>query len=164
MGLVVRPSAKELSMGVCIAPCFDQDIPGAEFDGDGKTLADCAQVLDDIAKAQGLSPAFSSFVSDPDTVAEKLPDGAMIEETWYDSRDGLRVVAGLVAALEAPDGRLRKRIDRRGGVLTPLWRAMGIKSGMEGKWAEFLLADLKELQRCLQLAVEKGARFYLFTY
>lgn len=88
----------------------------------------------------------------------------MIEETWYDSRDGLRVVAGLVAALEAPDGRLRKKIDQRGGVLTPLWRSLGIRSGMDGKWAECLIAELKELRRCLQLAVEKGARFFLMTY
>jgi len=150
---------------VCIGLCLDKTIPDADMrDTDGKTLADCADALDHIGKAKGLAPAFSKFIVDPESMAEDLPEAGTVEETWYDSRDGLRVVGGLLAALEAPDGRLRKRIDQRGGMLTPLWRALGIKSGMEGKWAEWLIADLKELQRCLQLAANEGARFYLITY
>jgi hypothetical protein len=151
-------------VGVCIDICLDKDIPDAEMhDTDGKTLADCAETLDQICKAKALTPTFSSFIVDPEAMAEDVSEGQTMEEKWYDAGEGLKVVAGLIAAMEAPDRKLRKRIDKRGGILTPLWRAMGIKSGMDGKWAEFLLADLKELERCLKLAVQATARFYLLA-
>ena len=94
---------------------------------------------------------------------DEPPEGEVLQEKYYDPQDGLRVVSGLIAALESPDGRARRKVDSSGGILTPLWRAMGIKSGMESKWAEYLLADLKELERCLNIAVEEKARFFLLT-
>lgn len=150
-------------MGVGLCLCLDKEIDGAELeDTDGKTLFDCAQALDEIGKSKGIAPAFSSFIFDPESMDEP-PEGEVLQETYYDPQDGLRVVSGLIAALAAPDGRARKKVDSSGGILTPLWRAMGIKSGREGKWAEYLLADLKELERCLKLAVKEKARFFLLT-
>jgi hypothetical protein len=142
---------------------LDKEIPDAELrDTDGKTLADCALTLDEIGEAKGIEPPFSSFIFDPDSMDEP-PEGEVLQETYYDPQDGLRVVSGLIAALEASDGKARKKVDSTGGVLTPLWRAMGIKSGMEGKWAEYLVADLKDLERCLKLAIKGKARFCLLT-
>jgi len=147
-------------MGVEVSPVFDKELPDAEFDGDGKTLAACSDVLDKIAKDNGVDPVLSSFFLDPEAEAEDLPEGQVIEETWYDPKDGLRTVAGLINVLEAPDGRARKSVEG-GGALTPLWRMLGVKSGLDGKWAETVLADLKELERCLRVAIEHKARFFL---
>lgn len=152
-------------MGVCIDICLDKDIPDATMrDTDGKTLYNCADTLDEICKAKVLTPAFSSFITDPESAAVNLPEGQTVEETWHEAGEGLRVIVGLIAAIDAPDGKMRKRIDNRGGFLTPLWRALGFKSGMEGKWAESVLEDLKELERCLKLAVQEKASFYLLAY
>lgn len=151
-------------MGVGIDLCLDKEIPESRLrDTDGKTLADCAKSLDRICKRNGLKPTFSSFIIDPEAMGDDESQGEMMEEPWFESRDGLRVVTGLIAAIESPDGNARASIDKQGGVLTSLWRALGAKSGMEGKWAEVVLADLKELERCLKLAVEQGARFSLLA-
>src|ERR1043166_6696640 len=150
-------------MGVGLCLCLDKEIDDAELeDTDGKTLFDCARALDEIGKSKGLAPAFSSFIFDPESMDEP-PEGEVLQETYYDPEDGVRVVCGLIAAIEAPDGGARKKIERGGGVLYPLSKVLGIKSGMGGKWAEYLLADLKELERCLNLAVTAKARFFLLT-
>lgn len=152
-------------MGVGLMLMLDKEIPDAELrDTDGKTLFNCAPTLDRIGKSKGIAPPFSSFIFDGDSMADDVPEGEVLQEPYYDPQEGLRVVSGLIAALEAPDGRVRKMIDSSGGILTPLWRALGIKSGMEGKWAEYLLADLKELERCLKLAITGKAWFCLSTW
>lgn len=151
-------------MGVGLCLCLDKKIAGAELrDTDGKALFDCAQSLDQIGKSYDIAPPFSSFILDPESMADDIPEGEVMEETYYDPQDGLRVVSGLIAALEGQDGRARKKVERSGGILGPLTRALGIKSGMEGKRAEFLLADLKDLERCLTLAVKGNARFFLLA-
>ena len=151
-------------MGIGFALMLDKEVRDAKLrDTDGKTLFDCAQILDKIGKSKRIAPAFSSFIFDPESMVDDVPEGEVLQETYYDPQEGLRVVTGLIAELEASDGKARKKVDSTGGVLTPLWRAIGIKSGMEGKWAEYLLADLKELERCLKLAIKGKARFCLLT-
>ena len=150
-------------MGVGLTLMLDIEVPDAELrDTDGKTLFDCAHTLDEIGKSKGITPQFSSFVFDPESMDEPAP-GELLEETYYDPQDGLRVVAALIAALEASDREARNKVDSTGGMLTPLWRAMGIESGMEGKWAKYVVADLKKLERSLELAVKGKARFCLLT-
>lgn len=150
-------------MGVGLGLFFNKAIVDAKLVSDGKTLYACSQSLDEITKARGLAPAFSTFILDPEAMIDDLPDGELIEETWHNSRDGLRVVTGLIAAIEAPEGKPRKTIDQRGGPSTPLPRTLGSKSGMKGRRAADLLSQLKDLERCLKLAVKKQARFYLLT-
>src|SRR5579864_3438943 len=143
-------------MGVELCLALEKEIPEARFDGDGYALAACLGTLEKIAKEKGLVPLLSSFIYD-DSAASALPEGQVLHETYYDAQDGLRTVIGLISALEAPDKRAWKRVDR-GGILTPLWRLLGIKSGLDGKWAETVLAALKDMRRCLEIAVKHQAR------
>ncbi|HZZ80163.1 MAG TPA: hypothetical protein VFE62_16735 [Gemmataceae bacterium] len=150
-------------MGIGLSLMLNKEIPDAELhDTDGKTLFDCAPTLDKIGKSKGIKPSFSSFIFDPESMDEP-PEGELLEETYYDPKDGLRVVTGLITALEAPDGKARKQIEGGGGILYPLSKVLGVKSGMEGKWFEYCLADLKELERCLKLAAKAKAGFCLLT-
>jgi hypothetical protein len=150
-------------MGIGLCLVFDKEIPEAQLlDTDGKTFFNCAPALDEIGKSKRIAPPFSSFIFDPESMDEP-PEGELFEESYYDPQDGLRVVTGLIASLEVPDGKARKKVDRGGGVLYPLAKVLGVKSGMEGKWAEYPLADLKELERCLKLATKAKAGFYLLT-
>src|ERR1051326_6725347 len=120
-------------MGIGLSLMLDKEVPDAELrDTDGKTLFDCAPTLDKIGKAKGIKPPFSSFIFDPESM-EEPPEGELLEETYYDPQDGLRVVSALIAAIEAPDGKARKEVDQGGGVLYPLAKVLGVKSGMEGK-------------------------------
>jgi hypothetical protein len=148
-------------MGVELSLALDKEIPEARFDGDGYALAACLGTLEKIAKERRLVPRLSSFIYDESAAA--LPKGQVLQETYYDPQDGLRVVNGLISALEAPDKRAWKRVDR-GGLLTPLWRLLGIKSGLDGKWAETVHASLKEMRRCLELAAKNQARFCLYYF
>jgi hypothetical protein len=150
-------------MGIGLCLMLDKKIRDAELrDTDGKTLFNCAPTLDEIGKSKGIAPPFSSFIFDPESMDEP-PEGELLQETYYDPQDGLRVVSGLITALEAPDGKARKKVEKGGGVLYPLAKVLGVKSGMEGKWFEYCLADLKELERCLKLAIKGKAGFCLLT-
>jgi hypothetical protein len=150
-------------MGVGITLMLNKQVRDAKLrHTDGKTLFDCASTLDEIGKSNHIAPAFSTFIFDPESMDEP-PEGELLEETYYDPKDGLRVIVGLIAAIEAADGQARKKVEKGGGVLYPLAKVLGVKSGMEGKWVEYCLADLKELERCLKLAIKAKAGFCLLA-
>ena len=58
-------------MGLCMTPVFDPAIPEADYDGDGKGLAEFAMDLDEIAVANGLTP-LTAFLGDFEDVPEEL--------------------------------------------------------------------------------------------
>jgi hypothetical protein len=145
-------------MGATVSLILSKKVRGLNFDS--YALASCFDKLDKIAKANGISPPLSSFMCNPEAEAEDVPEGEELEERWYDPQDGLRTVSSLILALQADDGRARKQVDK-GGVLTPLWRKLGLKSGLDGEWAETVLADLKNLEKVLQTASKKGSQFLL---
>jgi hypothetical protein len=149
-------------MGATISLFLEKNVPEAEFNSDGKVLIDCAEALDSIVAKKKLGPAISSFFCDPEAMAEDLPEGAVIQEPWQDPRAALATVSGLITALGATDGEARKAVDG-GGEMASLWRTLGIKSGAEGQRADIVVRDLRELERCLKLAADQAARFYLLV-
>ena len=149
-------------MGATISFFVEQSIPGAEFNGDGKMLIECVDVLDGIASKSKLGPALSSFFCDPEAMAEDLLEGETIQEPWHDSQPALATVSGLLNALDAQDENALTVIDR-GGAMDSLWRVLGIKRGEECQRAETVIQELKELERCLMLASGQTSRFYLLV-
>jgi hypothetical protein len=100
---------EEGSMGVAIYVVLERK----ESDADslahhmaGKALAHEIDVLDPIAKQRGLKSLFELCSGDPTGGA--LDDGVDIPpEEWFDPRDGLRVVRGLLEILRAREVTLR---------------------------------------------------------
>lgn len=145
-------------MGVTVSLMLNKKVRGLDFSS--YALAGCIDNLDKVAKANGITPPLSGFMCNPEAEAEDVPDGEVLEERWYNPQDGLPTVSALIRALEATDGRARKQVDK-GGVLTPLARKLGVKSGMDGKRAKTVLADLKKLEKILEVASAKGVQFLL---
>jgi hypothetical protein len=129
-------------MGVGIYPVFDLALPAVQFDSDGKVLAREFKALDIVAAAAGL-PAFSAF-GDTRPVPEgfagdrdELYDLLGPWEEWFPTVDGLRVIEGLLGAIE--EGTESEALDD----------------------PEEVADELRELARCLRAAAEAGARFRL---
>lgn len=146
-------------MGMSVSLMLNKKVRGSD-DFSSYALAGCIDTLDRIAKANGITPPLSGLMCDPEAEAEDLPEGEVLEDRWYNPQVGLQTVTGLIRELENADGRARAKVDK-GGVLTPLVRESGVKSGMDGKWAETVLVDLKKLEEILQIAVKKDAQFIL---
>ncbi len=129
-------------MGISLSVLLTKKVKNADFDNtDGWLLYNYSRELDEICESKGLCPLFSSFIFDPESM-EEPPEGELLEETYYDPKEGLKVVAGLIEAIELPKGKARKKVDE----------------------PEELIDDLKELERCLELALKAKVKFCLLTY
>lgn len=149
----------EISMGMTVSLMLSKRVRGID-DFSSYALAGCIDALDRIAKANGITPPLSGLMCDPEAEAEDLSEGEVLEDRWYNPQEGLHTVSGLIRELEKNDGRASKKVDKSGG-LAPLVRKLGVKSEMDGKWAETVLVDLKKLERILQVADKKGVQFIL---
>jgi hypothetical protein len=140
----------ETLMGLPVCLCLDKDVDNAKLGTHGRVMVEFQRALDDIGKSKDIAPAFSSFIFEEFT-PDFLPLGAVIrEETYYDAQEGFRVVSGLIAAIGPPDAESRNRFE--------IDLLFGVKSS---NYADHVLAELKELERCLKLAAEANARFLL---
>lgn len=127
-------------MGVCLTPHFNKKLPGAEFDSDGKNFTLFFDLLNDISEEQGLT-RFSDFTDD--AVLEALEESRTYKEPWSSPSEGLRTIRGLIKVLESEPGRVKKPLRRR---------------------AKGLVEDLRDLERCLEIAKKKRARFFLMFW
>jgi hypothetical protein len=140
-------------MGVCLTPVFDIEIPEAQYDGDGKGLVEHSDALDKIATKQRLTPLSVFLAADLDGDDEfdefeddgsKAPSAAT-EDEWHDCQDGLQTVSGLIQTLESDPSAAKPIRD----VHYPL---------------EYLLEELRELERCLAIGAKKQARFHMMLW
>ena len=133
-------------MGVALAPIFKREFPGDdsfEKATDGKNLSRNLDCLDEICADKSVT-AFSIFAPDWDELAAELPDEELSErDLWFSSADGLRTVSVLIAALQ-----------------TEKQWSKGLRKNQVG----YLLRDLLELERVLNVAKQKRAQFYLLRY
>jgi len=133
-------------MGVALGLVFDKQLPEtkefSEFT-DGKDLASCIPVLDDICQERELVP-FSTFAPDFAELEEELPLEEVYGDNTYQScAKAIRVINKILTVLET-----------------------------ERKWAKELgksrlktvIATLKELDRLLTIGKKKKAKFYLLYY
>jgi len=128
-------------MGVGLAPRFDKKLRGVDFDSDGKGLTLFFDLLNDICEDEGLTP-FRDFTDDE--ALEALDRGkAKYKEPWRSPSDGLKTIHGLISVLESEPKRVEKTLRSH---------------------VKYLLADLKDLEHCLEIAKKRKARFYLMFW
>jgi hypothetical protein len=132
-------------MGVGLIPLYEPQVAKeAQFDGDGKGLADEYATLNKIAVEAGLHP-LSRFSSNPDGTYEDhssqeagaLPATAQI--TYYAIDEGLRTVEGLIQEIRSAPKVATRLSD-----------------------SAYTLDELEELARSLREAKRGGSRFCLF--
>jgi hypothetical protein len=121
---------------------LQQEIPGFDATVSGKGLAHASEVLDSIAKETGVLCLMDFFSVSPDELAgfAQGHDIAVLEgadelpgEKWFSAAEGLKTVRALVRAVEETNIENAVRI----------------------------VADLKEFERVLQIAEDKGVSWHL---
>jgi hypothetical protein len=121
-------------MGVALYPTFEREISGADVDG--KALARAQEQLDQIAAGLQVRP-LGAFISVSDEMAQFAEDEgldleAMPPRQWFAASDGLKTVRALLGH--------------------------GLQSVARADW---VLADLRSLERVLASAEKHDVRFHL---
>lgn len=130
-------------MGMSVFPVFNPELTGVQFEAEGKLLFDQFEALDAIAEAID-APRFSSFGDDRPIPEDFDGDEDDLEEAlgpwddWYSPVDGLKMVVALIDAI-AEEPECAEQLD----------------------FPEEVAAELTEMKRCLEAAVEQGAQFRL---
>jgi len=131
-------------MGLTLGPAFDKKFEGADSFSkltDGKDLVQALDLLDRICNEKGVTP-FGTFAPDFEALAEALDSGEQLEEMWFDCADGLHTISALIEAL-----RTEKK-----------W-----SKGLRKNEVKGLVECLQELEKDLNIAKKKKARFYLLV-
>jgi hypothetical protein len=103
---------------------------------DGTPLLLAAEQLDRLATRLGVPP-LDSFAESAEVAAEGDDERLADSAGWFDPSEALPTFAALIAAARQPE----------------------VAAGFE--FAEDLLDELREVERCLRLARDSGARFRL---
>jgi hypothetical protein len=135
-------------MGVELRPVFNPSLEKVSYRAEGKTLIDDLEMLDEFCAKKNLPP-LSSFMDqreppedfEPDEDFDGDPDTYLDQacgpwNDWFSASEGLCAARGLFDAL---DDSLRS----------------------ESSDDEALEVDLRELVRCLDIAVRQNAKFRL---
>lgn len=128
-------------MGQGIWPVFEPGL-GIHPKLDGSPLLAAADALDRLAVTLGVRTLIS-FADRRQVDADGEEDDEGIEqaiptpEDWHDPGDGLSTFGALIAALQSPE------------------------TAREFDLVEDLLFELRDIERCLRIAVGSGARFRL---
>ncbi|MFI4874136.1 MAG: hypothetical protein ACIALR_02300 [Blastopirellula sp. JB062] len=130
-------------MSMSVFPVFHPELTGVEFSVEGKLLFDEFETLDGIAEAIDAT-RFSAFGDDRPIPEDFDGDEEDLEEAlgpwdeWYAPDEGLKTMIALIEAIEEePD--FAAQFDQPKAVL----------------------AELREMRRCLELAAARGAQFRL---
>jgi hypothetical protein len=124
-------------MGVGVVPFYEPQVPEeAQYNGDGKGLAEEFEALNEIAAEAGLRP-LRDFAENE--FEEYVGGKGLPQLTYHPIIDGLATIEGLV-------------------------RAISLKPDIASKLSDpdYTLEELKELARSLRAAQPSGARFCLF--
>lgn len=130
-----------MSVALYIVLCSEGELDFESF-VNGKTLGRHGDCLEGIAKSLGLRPLMEFFsidpgelegMLDPDVAAGDLPPPPA--EEWFDARDGLTTVTGLIAHLKG--------------------------EGRDTPHASGLLSDLHEFKSLLSEAAKAGLQWHL---
>ena len=128
-------------MGLGIVPVFNPRTPEASFDQEGKVLLRESENLDDIALSCNIR-AFTSFADNRETPEGFEGDPSQLEDIlgpwtdWFSPEEGLKVIECLIHMLRS-DRKATKMVEE----------------------PEYVLVELEEIQRCLEVAARKGASF-----
>ncbi|MCC9630112.1 hypothetical protein LOC68_17095 [Blastopirellula sp. JC732] len=126
-----------------VYPAFNPELTGIQFEAEGKLLFDQFETLDAIAEAID-SPRFSSFGDDRpipedfDGDEDDLDEALGPWDEWYSPAEGLKMVIALIDAI-AEEADFSEQLD----------------------FPDEVIAELTEMKRCLEAAVEQGVLFRL---
>jgi hypothetical protein len=130
-------------MSIEIFPAFNPDVQEARFDAEGKVLTRDMELLDGIAEELNVTPLSSfadnrpipdDFDGDPSELDEILGEW----DEWFSPTDAIKSAEALIAAIRDDPGYASR-------VSEP----------------EYIIHDLSELTRCLEIAASQGALFRL---